>query len=286
MQIGVTFPQSEIGSDPLAIRDYAQAVESFGYRHLLAYDHVLGADPAHRPGWTGYTHKTMFHEPFVLFGYLAALTKLELVTGVIILPQRQTALVAKQATEVDVLSNGRLRLGIGVGWNAVEYEALGVDMKYRGRMLDEQIDVLRQLWNTDVITYKGKYHTITEAGLNPLPVRRSIPIWTGGSSDVALRRTARVADGWFPLGPPDDQRRAQIDSLYGYLQEIGRDRSTLGIEARVSADDGDLDVLVRNTAQWEALGATHISLSTMNANFKSLDEHLDILRRYKEAVTN
>jgi probable F420-dependent oxidoreductase len=286
MQIGVTFPQSEISSDPGAIRTYAQAVEGMGYRHLLAYDHVLGADPAHRPGWKGYTHKTMFHEPFVLFGYLAALTRLELVTGVIILPQRQTALVAKQAAQVDILTDGRFRLGIGVGWNAVEYEALGVDFRQRGRIMDEQVDLLRRLWNEDVVTYKGKYHTVTEAGINPLPVRHAIPIWTGGASEAALRRTARIADGWFPLGRPGSEMSATLERLYSYLEEAGRDRSSLGIEARVSAGDGDLDALVHETEQWEALGATHITLNTMNANFKSLDEHLDILRRYKEAVTH
>lgn len=284
MQIGVTFPQNEISSDPGAVRTYAQAIEGMGYRHLLAYDHVIGADPAHRPGWQGYTHKSLFHEPFVLFGYLAAITKLELVTGVIILPQRQTVLVAKQATEVDILTDGKFRLGIGVGWNQVEYEALGVDFRQRGRILDEQIDLLRRLWNEDVITYKGKYHTITEGGLNPLPVRHSIPIWTGGSSEAALRRTARIADGWLPLGAPDSKMSATLESLYSYLEEAGRDRSSLGIEARVSASDGDLDTLVRHTQEWKALGATHITLNTMDAGFKSLDEHLDSLRRYKEAV--
>ncbi|GCE23978.1 hypothetical protein KDK_77780 [Dictyobacter kobayashii] len=200
MQIGVTFPQTEIGADPQVIRDYAQAVEGMGYQHVLIYDHVLGADPTHRPGWTGYTHTEMFHEPFVLFGYLAALTQLELVTGVIILPQRQTALVAKQAAEVDVLSGGKFRLGIGVGWNPVEYEALGTDFSTRGRVVEEQIELLRQLWSKEVVTFKGRYHTVTEAGLSPLPVHRSIPVWIGGSSDSALRRAARIADGWFPLG--------------------------------------------------------------------------------------
>lgn len=228
----------------------------------------------------------MFHEPFVLFGFLAALTRLELVTGVIVLPQRQTALVAKQAAQVDILTDGRFRLGIGVGWNAVEYEALGMDFRQRGRIIDEQIDLLRHLWNEDVVTYKGKYHTITEAGINPLPVRHTIPIWTGGASDAALRRTARSADGWFPLGSPDSQMSETLEHLYRYLAEAGRDRSSLGIEARVSAGDGDLDTLVRHTAQWEALGATHITLNTMNANFKSLDEHLQSLRLYKEAVTH
>ncbi|GCE08387.1 LLM class F420-dependent oxidoreductase [Dictyobacter aurantiacus] len=284
MQIGVTFPQTEIGADPQVIRDYAQAVEGMGYEHVLIYDHVLGANPSSRPGWSGYTHTEMFHEPFVLFGYLAALTKLELVTGVIILPQRQATLVAKQAAEVDVLSGGKFRLGIGVGWNPVEYEALGMDFSTRGRVVEEQIELMRQLWGRELITFKGKYHTVTDAGLNPLPVRRSIPVWIGGSSDVTLKRAARIADGWFPLGRPDDRMRGLLDHLNGYLQESGRERQSFGIEARVSASEGDLDQQVRETELWRSYGATHISFNTMNAGFTSLDQHLQALRRYKEAI--
>src|SRR5579884_2081327 len=233
MYVGVVFPQNEIGADPAAIREYAQTVEELGYDHLMAYDHVLGADPTNRPGWRGYTYKDLFHEPFVLFGYLAALTKLELVTGVIILPQRQTALVAKQAAEVDVLSGGKMRLGIGVGWNPVEYEALGMDFHKRGRVIEEQVEVLRLLWSQEIVTYKGRFHTISEAGLNPLPVRRSIPIWMGGTADVLLRRSARLADGWFPQGQPDAQMQEAIGRLRNYLREAGRDPEAFGIEPRI-----------------------------------------------------
>ena len=286
MQIGVTFPQTEIGADPAVIRDYAQAAEGMGYRHLVAFDHVLGADPTHRPGWRGYTHRQMFHEPFVLFGYLAALTHLEFVPAVIILPQRQTALVAKQAAEVDVLTGGKLRLGIGVGWNPVEYEALGMNFQARGRVVEEQIEVMRLLWSQEVVSYKGQYHTITEAGLNPLPIRRSIPIWLGGSADVLLRRVARLGDGWFPQGQPDDHMRRLLERLISYITEAGRDPSTVGIEARVNASEGNLDEWVRQTEGWRALGATHISLNTMGAGFKSPGEHIDAIRRYKEAIAS
>ena len=177
MKVGVVFPQTEIGADPTAVKDYAQASEDLGFSHLLAYDHVLGANPASRPDWRApYSHLDMFHEPFVLFGYLAGLTqRIELVTGIIILPQRQTVLVAKQAAALDVLSKGRLRLGIGIGWNAVEYEALGEDFKNRGRRSEEQIDVLRKLWTQQLVTYNGQWHKITDAGINPLPVQRPIP---------------------------------------------------------------------------------------------------------------
>jgi len=284
MQIGVTFPQTEIGTDPTAIREYAQTIEGLGYHHLVVFDHVLGADPRHRQGWIGYTQKDQFHEPFVLFGYLAALTKLELVTAVIILPQRQAVLVAKQAAEVDVLSGGKLRLGVGIGWNPVEYEALGMDFHTRGRAIEEQIEVMRLLWSQEVVSYQGHAHTIVEAGLNPLPVRRSIPVWMGGTSEHALRRIARLGDGWFPQGPPDEDMRATLEQLRTWTAEAGRDPAALGIEARISAASGDLSTWVRQTEAWQALGATHTSLNTMNAGYTSLDQHLEALRVYAEAV--
>jgi probable F420-dependent oxidoreductase len=284
MQIGVTFPQTEIGTDPTAIREYAKTIEGLGYHHLVVFDHVLGADPRHRQGWIGYTQKDQFHEPFVLFGYLAALTKLELVTAVIILPQRQAVLVAKQAAEVDVLSGGKLRLGVGIGWNPVEYEALGMDFHTRGRAIEEQIEVMRLLWSQEVVSYQGHAHTIVEAGLNPLPVRRSIPVWMGGTSERALRRIARLGDGWFPQGPPDEDMHATLEQLRTWTAEAGRDPAALGIEARISAASGDLSTWVRQTEAWQALGATHASLNTMNAGYTSLDQHLEALRVYAKAV--
>jgi probable F420-dependent oxidoreductase len=284
MHIGVTFPQTEIGADPIVIRDYAQAAEALGYHHLVAFDHVLGADPTKHSGLR-YTYTNMFHEPFVLFGYLAAITHLEFVSAVIILPQRQTALVAKQATEVDILTGGKLRLGIGVGWNSVEYEALGMDFHIRGKMVEEQIEVLRLLWSQEIISYQGQYHTINHAGLNPLPVHRSIPIWLGGRADILLRRVARLGDGWFPQGKPDNEMRKTLELLRTYIKEAGRDPSSVGIEARVNASDGNPDEWHRQTKAWQALGATHISINTMNAGFSSPDQHIEAIRRYKEAVS-
>src|SRR5947209_3827724 len=284
MQIGVTFPQTEIGADPIVIRDYAQTVEGLGYSHLVAFDHVLGADPTHRPGWQGYTFRQMFHEPFVLFGALAALRRLEMVPAVIILAQRQTALVAKQAAEVNILTGGKLRLGIGVGWNPVEYEVLGMNFNMRGQMIEEQVEVMRLLWSQDVVSYKGRFHTITEAGLNPLPIGHSIPIWMGGSADILLHRVARLGNGWFPQGQPDDQMRETVERLRRYVRETGRDPGTVGIEARMNAREGDLDEWVRQTEGWRDLGATHISINTMGAGFKSPGEHLEAIRRYKDAI--
>ncbi|MDQ3912677.1 MAG: LLM class F420-dependent oxidoreductase [Actinomycetota bacterium] len=285
MQVGVTFPQSEIGADPIAIRDYAQAAEDLGYEHLLAYDHVLGADPTNREGWRGYTHETMFHEPLILFGYLAAITRrLEFVSGVIVLPQRQTALVAKQAAEIDVLSSGRLRLGVGIGWNAVEYEALGESFGTRGARIGEQVEVMRLLWTKEVVSYEGKYHRIVEAGINPLPVQRPIPVWMGARVDVGLRRTARLADGWIPLGPPDDRMREAVERLRLYAEEAGRDPRSVGIEARLDMGRVPPEEWAAHTEAWRSLGATHISVNTMNAGLASLEDHIEAIRRFKEAL--
>src|SRR5262245_47535196 len=237
MRIGVVFPQTKIGADPTGVRDYAQALEQMGYRHILIYDHVLGASTKSRPDWKGaYNSEDMFHEVFVLYGYLAAITReVELVTGVLVLPQRQTALVAKQAAEIDILSGGRLRLGIGVGWNAVEYQALNENFHNRGARSEEQIALLRALWTEPVVTFTGRWHTVEDAGINPLPVQRPIPVWIGGYSDVTLRRAARLADGYFPAGKPtDDNVRAAIEQLHGYLRESGRPAGSFGIEARLS----------------------------------------------------
>ena len=285
MQVGVTFPQTEIGADPKAIRDYAQAAEDLGYDHLLAYDHVLGADPANREGWRGYTHETMFHEPLTLFGYLAAITqRLGLVSGVIVLPQRQTALVAKQAAEVDVLSSGRLRLGVGIGWNAVEYEALGEDFGTRGARIEEQIEVMRLLWTQEVVSYEGNYHRIDEAGINPLPVQRPIPVWMGATAEVGLRRTARVADGWFPLGPLDHRMRDAVKRLRSYVDEAGRDPGSVGIEARLDVGRVPPEEWPLQTEAWRSLGATHISVNTMNTGLRSPAEHVKAIERYKKAL--
>ena len=232
MRVGVVFPQTEIGADPGAVRDYVQAAEGLGYAHLIIYDHVLGADPKLHEEWKGsYTSKDMFHEPFVVFGYMAAITsRLELVTAVLVLGQRQTALVAKQAAEVDILTGGRLRVGIGIGWNHVEYEALGENFHNRGRRSEEQVALLRSLWTQEVVDFTGRWHRVPHAGLNPLPVQRPIPVWMGAGGRQSptppvpvLRRIARIADGWFPqFAPEDDGARETIDALAGYAREAGR----------------------------------------------------------------
>ena len=258
MQIGVVFPQLEIGNDPVAIRDYAQAAESLGYDHLLVYDHVLGANRETHEWLRGpYRHPDAFHEPFVLFGYLAGLTqKIELVTGILILPQRQTALVAKQAAEVDVLSKGRLRLGIGIGWNSVEYEALNEDFTNRGRRSEEQIEVMRALWTNDLVTFKGRWHAITDAGTNPLPVQRPIPIWFGGYDDRVLRRIGRIGDGWIIAGggsTPTPQTISAVERVKGYTQDAGRDPSAMGFEKVIGYGDATLGKGIETVREWKTL---------------------------------
>lgn len=278
MQIGVVFPQTEIGAAVADVRRYGSGVEALGFAHLLAYDHVLGADPEVHAPWLGpYDVHTTFHEPFVLFGYLAACTQLELVTGVIILPQRQTALVAKQAAEVDLLTEGRFRLGVGLGWNAVEYEALGAPFAERGRRMSEQIPLLRRLLTEPVITHVGEFDRITAAGLAPLPHQRPIPIWVGGQSPPAYRRIGRLADGWFPQVPPGPRLDEACAIVAEAAVEAGRDPSALGMEGRVSWSEDGVAKLVDHIGRWQDAGATHVSINTMNAGLGPVERHLEVL---------
>ncbi len=284
MRIGVVFPQTELGGDVGAVRAYVQRVEELGYRHVLAYDHVVGADPAVYRGWSGpYDVTTTFHEPFVLFGYAAAVTSLELVTGIIILPQRQTALVAKQAAEVDLLSNGRFRLGIGLGWNAVEYEALGQDFSTRGRRVEEQVELLRRLWTEPSVTFRGHFDRVTGAGLAPLPVQRPIPVWFGAQSERAYRRAGRLGDGWFPQFQPGPELDRARDTVEQAAREAGRDPAAVGMEGRV-AWRGDPEALAESGARWRAAGASHLSVNTMGAGLRGVDEHLSALESAAAAI--
>jgi len=285
MQIGVVFPQTDIGGDSGAVRAYGQRVEQLGYTHVIAYDHVVGADPAVHKGWNGpYDVRSTFHEPLVMFGFLAAITSLELVTGIIILPQRQTALVAKQAAEVDLLSGGKFRLGVGLGWNAVEYEALGKNFSDRGRRADDQVALLRRLWTEESVTFTSDDEHVTGAGLAPLPVQRPIPIWFGAASPPAYRRVGRLGDGWFPLVPPGpklDDARALVDAA---AVDAGRDPSTLGLEGRVNWGDGGAATVADHAERWRTMGATHLTVNTMNAGLGSVDAHLDALAAAADAL--
>ena len=286
MKLGVIFPQTEIGNDPGAIREFAQTAENLGYHHILTYDHVLGADPAVHPNWGGaYTKDHAFHEPFVLFGYLAAVTSsINLTTGIVILPQRQTALVAKQAAAVDVLSGGRLRLGIGLGWNRVEYEALGEDFHTRGKRSEEQIALLRALWTEETVTFNGRWHTVTGAGLNPMPVQRPIPIWMGGGAEPVLRRVAALADGWLPQAQTDDAGRQHIEKMREYAREAGRDPADIEVCGRTNPARLPENEWAEAIAWWKESGATQLDAVTMGAGYSSTQQHIDAIRRFKEAA--
>ncbi|KQY03424.1 LLM class F420-dependent oxidoreductase [Mycobacterium sp. Root135] len=285
MRVGVVFPQTELGGDPGAVRAYGQRVEELGFTHLLAYDHVVGADPEVHAGWNEpYDIRTTFHEPLVMFGFLAAITtSLELVTGVVILPQRQTALVAKQAAEVDLLSGGRLRLGVGIGWNAVEYEALGQDFGTRGKRSAEQIELLRRLWTEQSVTFSGTFDTVTGAGLAPMPVQRPIPIWIGAASAAGYRRAGRLADGWFPMMSPGPQLDEALAEIERGATAAGRDPASIGMEARVRWT-GDLDAVAGKITAWSHAGASHLSVDTMGSGLAHVDDHLEVLARVAEAL--
>jgi probable F420-dependent oxidoreductase len=286
MHIGLVYPQTEYPADPAAVRDYAQTAEALGYSHILAYDHVLGANPNRSGGWSGpYTYRDSFIEPFLLFTYMAAVTsRLGFATGILILPQRETALVAKQAATLDMLCGGRFRLGIGTGWNEIEYVALTQDFHTRGKRQEEQIEVLRLLWTQELVTYQGHWHDIPDAGLNPLPIQQPIPLWFGGHADIVLRRLARAGDGWMPGFRTADAAQSHLDALDRYLTEYGRSREKIGLEPRLHWHDGDLDALGRILEGWRLAGATHISLNTMGAGFKSPDDHLAAIRAFAEAI--
>jgi probable F420-dependent oxidoreductase len=290
LKVGVVFPQLEIGNDPSVIREFAVLAEDLGYTHITAYDHVLGADPDRPGGWDrGYTKDTPFHEPLMLFAHLAAVTKsIEFVTGVLILPQRQTALVAKQVAELAILAPGRLRLGVGTGWNAVEYEALNEDFRTRGRRQEEQVDLMRRLWAEEVLDYRGRWHRVDRAGINPRPAA-PVPIWFGGMHEAVLERAARLGDGWFPLLAPGPELEAIKGRLEGYLRRAGRDPATFGMDGFVNYGE-DIDRCRRQLDAWRAAGATHATLRTFPPSLGLPREgfgpayHLEAIRRYREAV--
>ena len=289
MKIGTVFPQTEIGQDPAMIRDYAQAVEAMGYTHILAFDSVIGANPDRPGGWDSqYDYRHAFHEPFALFAFCAAVTRrIELATGVLILPQRQTTLVAKQAAEVDVLSGGRLRLGIGVGWNPVEFEALGENIHDRGKRVEEQLEVMRLLWTRELVTYEGRWHRVPDAGIKPLPVQRPIPVWMGGESEAVLRRAARLADGWITLQTfrPGPAAQQIIDRLHGLVRDAGRDPAAFGIEGRVALAKLPPAEWAKELAAWRAMrGITHVCVNTMGLGLPGPEEHVRTLERFRSDV--
>ena len=286
MEIGAVFPHNEIGTDPQAIKDYAQGVEELGVTHLLIYDHVLGADRDRPGGFEGpYDKDVAFHEPFTTFAFIAAVTKkLDMITTVMILPQRQTVLVAKQAAELAILSNNRFKLGIGVGWNAVEYTGLNENFKNRGKRQEAQVELMRRLWESEVLEYKGDYHHIDKASINPRP-SKSVPIWFGGGVPKLIERCADLGDGWIPLMGPNEAARKTLAAIKEKRKSKGLDWDNFGVQAQAQYAGGDAERWNKHAEKWRNLGASHIAIATHNAEPTNVDGHLGRIKEYLNAVT-
>ena len=286
MKLGIVFPHNEIGTDSGAIKAYAQQAEEIGADHMIIYDHVLGADPNRPGGFQGpYDKDIAFHEPFTLFSFLAAVTQtIDFVTCVLILPQRQTALVAKQSAQLAILSNNRFRLGIGTGWNQVEYEALGIPFEHRGSRQEEQVDLLRKLWESDSLTFDGEYHTVSQASILPRP-SQSIPIWFGGGVKPLLKRCARLGDGWIPLGIPNVVSKEAIDLMRAEREIAGLSWNNFGIQAQAQTRGGTPERWVSHAERWRDLGCTHLAIATHNAGNQTVDDHIASARAYFAAVS-
>ena len=287
MQIGAVLPHNEIGTDPGAIKAYLQGLEDLGMTHLLIYDHVMGADPDRPDGFKGpYDKDVAFHEPFTFFAFAAAVTeRIDLVTTVLVLPQRQTVLVAKQAAEVALLSNDRLRLGVGTGWNTVEYQALNEEFTNRGRRQAEQVELMRQLWTSDAFSFDGRYHTVDRASINPLP-SKPIPIWFGGSAPALLERCARLGDGWMPLGGANDKSAALLDQIRGHREAAGLTMHGFGVQAQAQYAGGTSDRWRSHASKWRDIGATHLAVATHNAGPTDVDGHLARVAEYQDATAD
>jgi probable F420-dependent oxidoreductase len=278
MDIGVAYPQNELRGDPTAVRTFGRAVEDLGYAHLLSYDHVLGAVHADRtPELAGpYTERDPFHDPFVMFAHLAAITeRLRFTTGILVLPQRPTALVARQAADVALLSGNRLRLGVGLGWNYVEYQALGQDFHTRGVRQEEQIALLRRLFTEPVVDFTGRFDRVDRAALMPKPAA-PIPIWLGGSGEKAYDRAARLADGFIFFGGGVDKAIGDWTRLRQRVASAGRSIESFGGDY-VALSGGDVGVLTREIEAWRAAGGSHVSVVTMGLGLDSVDAHIDYL---------
>ena len=286
MEIGAVFPHNEIGTDPQAIKDYAQGVEELGITHLLIYDHVLGADRDRPGGFEGpYDKDVAFHEPFTTFAFVAAVTKkLDMITTVMILPQRQTVLVAKQAAELAILSNNRFKLGIGVGWNAVEYTGLNENFKNRGKRQEEQVELMRLLWESEVLEYKGDYHHIDKASINPRP-SKSVPIWFGGGAPQLIERCTDLGDGWIPLMGPNEAARKTLAAIKEKRESKGLYWDNFGVQAQAQYAGGDAERWNKHAEKWRNLGASHLAIATHNAEPTNVDGHLGRIKEYLNAVT-
>jgi probable F420-dependent oxidoreductase len=284
MQLGAVFSHNEIGASVAGIRDWVQALQDLGYDFAVVSDHVVGSDKASHPELDRvFPIDSQQHETLTLFAFLAgAAPRLGFLSSVVILPQRPAVLVAKQAAEIDVLSEGRLRLGVGIGWNPVEFTALGMDFRNRARRFDEQIEVMRRLWSERLVTFDGRYHSLPAVGINPLPVQRPIPVWIGASAEAAVKRACVLADGYLPLAPLEGGWQATIDKVHGWLAEAGRDPTRFGIEGRLTASAGTPDDWRKVIEMWQGFGASHLSVSTQGLG--SVDAHVQRLREVRDLL--
>ena len=289
MDFGISFPQTQIGNDPAIIRNFVETAEGLGFDRLTLVDHILGAKEAKDAPWAvHYTIEYGFHEPLTLFAWIAGFTKsIQLVTANVVLPQRQTELVAKQAAQIDILTGGRMVLGIGVGWSKSEFEALNMNFANRGARIEEQVDLLRRLWTDELVEFEGKWHKISEMGMNPRPIQQPIPIWFGAMEEVAVRRAARIGDGWLmsPRGKPDDQMKKLVEAFYGEADSAGRNVNDLGVDATVFAEDRGPNEWLSEAQAWRDLGATSITFRTSESGFTHIDQHINAMRRLAEATT-
>ena len=299
MKLGIVLPYEL--RHPAEVRDFVQAVEALGYHHIVFPDHVIGGNPASHRINGPYTHESFFHEVFVSMAFVAGLTsRIELVSGVLILGQRQAALAAKQVAAIDVLSEGRVRCGIGAGWNQVEYDVLGMDFHNRGKRMDEQIQVMRQLWSSALVNFQGTWHTIVDAGINPRPVQRAIPIWFGGWSEPMIRRIVRTGDGWLLYCPLEHGGQAALDRMHEICSEAARDPAEIGIEAWIFVNHSDVmrgarqlpgaeairprEEWAREARAWKAAGCTHMDCWTMYGGLTHVDQHVELARQFKDVV--
>ncbi len=296
MKLGTLIPQNDIGGTPAALREFAQAAEALGYHFLEAADHVLGVNVASRPDWPRErnTSADWFHDPFVMFGFLAGVTKLEFSTGVLILAQRQAVLVAKQAASLDVLCEGRFRLGVGVGWNPVEFTGLNENFHNRGRRSEEQVQVMQQLWAADHVVFEGKYHRIEDAGINPRPASGRVPLWFGGHHELTLKRIAKWGDGWMMLAyPMGDQAIAEFDRLRRMVEAEGRDPASIGLEVWVSTGVGGPKEWREEFLFWKRAGVTHVTVASTHGRGvhvriagRSMADHIAAITQYHAAVAD
>ena len=285
MQTGAVLSQSELGADLAALRDYAQAVQDLGFDFLVTADHVVGADHEDHPEMDRvFSIDAFLREPLMLGAFLSAVApKLGYLTSVVILPQRQTVLVAKQAADLDVLSGGKFRLGVGIGWNPIEFEALGIPFKTRARRFEEQIDLMRRLWTERVVSFEGSFHAVDAAGINPRPIQQPIPIWVGAHSEPAVKRATRIADGYLPLRPLDGGWTATVDKVHSWLAEADRDPASFGIEGRLEAGQGNPDEWRKVVDMWRDFGASHLSVGTHGVG-SGAQAHIERLREVRQVL--